>query len=95
MAPQAHLISHGLSTLLHALQFGKLTERSFLIFAAVLIGVLSGFGAVVFRLLIHGVQELVYGSHGDFLAVLARRRRLSIAAPPPDVATDLSRPWRC
>ncbi|MBI3092465.1 MAG: hypothetical protein HYY96_17540 [Candidatus Tectomicrobia bacterium] len=72
MAPLARFTSHSLTTLLHAFQFGKLTERSFLIVAALIIGVLSGFGAVVFRLLIHGVQQFVYGSHGGFRAVLAR-----------------------
>lgn len=71
MAPIAQVISQALSAILHVLQSGKLTERSFLILAAVGIGVLSGFGAVAFRLLIHGVHELVYGSHGDFLAVSA------------------------
>lgn len=64
------------SSFLHAIvsrfsRNAKLTEHSYLIVAAVFIGVLGGIGALVFRYLIQLVQFLAYGSHGHFQNVLA------------------------
>ncbi|MBU1275897.1 MAG: chloride channel protein [Proteobacteria bacterium] len=47
------------------------TEQGVLIILGVVVGVLGGYGAVGFRLLINFLRTLAYGGDGDFLAVLA------------------------
>ena len=47
------------------------TEQGILIILGVVVGVLGGYGAVGFRLLINFLRTLAYGSDGDFLEVLA------------------------
>ena len=60
----------------------KMTEHAFIIAVAIIIGVLAGFGAILFRAMIRGISDISFPGSGDILHnIIAAPWYIKIIAP--------------
>jgi len=60
----------------------KMTEHSFMVIAAIVIGTLAGLGAILIRLMIHGISDSVYLGSGSLLTrIIASPWYIKILVP--------------
>jgi len=60
----------------------RMSEHVFMVVAALAVGVLAGYGAVGFRMLIHGLQELFWGSEALTVEAVRSHSKLWIVLAP-------------
>lgn len=64
------------------LERAKMTEHTFMVIAALIIGVLGGFGALLIRIMIKGISEVFYSGSGSLLDnIIAAPWYVKLASP--------------